>query len=571
MRCYNCRTQLPDDVIICPKCGESQGFSQELIDAAIRGEEEAYTELYRKTQASTYVTVKALISDEDTALDIVQDSYIKAFKNLAQLQDHDKFRPWIKRIAHNRAVDYLRAAKPVLFSSIVPDDSDEAIQIEDTRPENIPDIAIDRQETARLISEILDSLPTDQRAVVTMFYYEQLSVGEIAQLLGLSEGTVKSRLNYGRKKVEVKVRDLEKKGTKLYALTPVAFLLLLLRNQEAQAAALPDSVLRNILSGTANNGAGAGVSAEAEKLSGGDAGQQAGGAFSDLQEHKPTPGFDASDAPTAAVHSASAEAIGAAGASGGISLKVVTAVILAGAVSIGGFIGLRHLSGHDEGGTAPSTESTGFADTDARDTESPLSVEPDESEETAASSAAESTDSIAAEMASASEAAESISEPTASETAVESESLSAPEDAAATLSEQERAGMLSAYASYLSENEDSLRGMASEFALYNEEYMGRSLALYDINGDGTDEFFCFKTDSSYSAVLEILTYADGQAETLSYAFDSDTNTAYYDDPEYHYANAGGPLYLVWGNHGTQSVYIYDANGGDESGYVTIKQ
>ena len=84
--------------------------------------------------------------------------------------------------------------------------------------------------------EILDALPEEQRVAVTMFYYEQMSVKEIAETLGVTENTVKSRLNYGRKKVEKEVRALEKKGTKLYGLAPLPFLMLLFHSQEASAA-----------------------------------------------------------------------------------------------------------------------------------------------------------------------------------------------------------------------------------------------------------------------------------------------------------------------------------------------
>ena len=89
---------------------------------------------------------------------------------------------------------------------------------------------MDQKETSRLVREILDTLPEDQRIVVGMYYYDQLSVSEIAEELECSENTVKSRLNYGRKKIQGKVLELEKKGTKLYNLAPLPFFIWLLRN-----------------------------------------------------------------------------------------------------------------------------------------------------------------------------------------------------------------------------------------------------------------------------------------------------------------------------------------------------
>ena len=81
-----------------------------------------------------------------------------------------------------------------------------------------------------------------------MYYYEEMSVKEIAASMNATENAVKSRLLYGRRKIEKKVRELEKNGTKLYGLAPIPFLLWLLRGQKAYAAELPDAGIRqNIL------------------------------------------------------------------------------------------------------------------------------------------------------------------------------------------------------------------------------------------------------------------------------------------------------------------------------------
>lgn len=239
MKCYKCRAEVPEGGKFCFQCGAEQGFSEELIKRAIDGEQEAITELYNRTYNNAYYTVKALIKDEDTALDIIQDSYVKAFKSLNQLQEADKFRAWIKRICHNRAVDYLRKKKPVMFSAISADE-ERAVEFEDDRVENLPEEMMDQKETGRLIREILNSLSEEQRLVVGMFYYEQLSVREIAQTLGVSENTVKSRLNYARKKIEEKVIRLEKEqGIRLHSLAPIPFLLWLFKSQDIWAAEIP--------------------------------------------------------------------------------------------------------------------------------------------------------------------------------------------------------------------------------------------------------------------------------------------------------------------------------------------
>ncbi len=215
MKCFQCSAPLNETARFCSRCGADQGFSAELIARGAAGDQTALTELYNKTYDNVYYTVKALIRDEDTALDILQDSYLKAFRNLNTLKEPEKFRAWIKRIGHNNAVDYLRKAKPMMFSSMPTDDDGAEIEFEDTNAANLPDVVIDQQETARLMAEIIDTLPEDQRVVISMYYYEGSSVKQIAEELGITENTVKSRLSYGRKKIETKVLDLEKKGTKL--------------------------------------------------------------------------------------------------------------------------------------------------------------------------------------------------------------------------------------------------------------------------------------------------------------------------------------------------------------------
>ncbi len=278
MKCFKCGAKLEADSKLCPKCGEPQGFSLDLIENAQKGNQNAITELYNRTYNNVYFTVKALIKSEDTILDIVQDSYVKGFKNLSQLQDPDKFRAWIKRIAHNSAVDYLRKTKPVMFSTMSTED-DAFIEFEDDRTENLPEVVIDQKETTRLVKEILDSLSDEQRLVVGMFYYEQMSVKEIAQTLCISENTVKSRLSYGRKKIEMQVKELEKKGTKLYSLAPLPFLLLLFKNMDAQAMEIPNTaVLQSIQQEcTAVSGAGGTNTANVLKSSTKPAVKTAGG------------------------------------------------------------------------------------------------------------------------------------------------------------------------------------------------------------------------------------------------------------------------------------------------------
>ena len=254
-------------------------ITQEMLALAAKGNQYAIEDLYRLTYNSVYKTTKVLIQDEDTVLDIVQDSYVKAFQSLDQLDCPENFRAWIKKIATNKAKDYLKKKKPILFSEMANEDGDE-IDFLDERLDHYPELVIDRKETTRLMKQILDTLSEDQRLVIGMFYYEQMSVKEIAESLGCSENTVKSRLNYGRKKVEVQVKEMEKRGTKLYSLAPLPFMLSLFAREasatEIPSAAVLEGIAAKCATGSAASAGTAGAGAKAAAHAGAMAATGAG-------------------------------------------------------------------------------------------------------------------------------------------------------------------------------------------------------------------------------------------------------------------------------------------------------
>ena len=259
MYCRHCGKEIADTNAFCTHCGKPvQNEIGFLVQSAREGNQEAVSALYEKTYNKVYYTVKSMIKDEDAVLDIVQDTYIKAFTHLDTFAGNDKFLPWVKQIASNTARDWLKKKKPTLFTEMTTDDEQDTPieeQFPDERGTYIPDQVLDENETKRLIREIIDDLPEDQRAVIGMYYYEELSVREIAGALGATESAVKSRLMYGRKKIEKKVRELEKRGTKLYGLAPIPFLMLLFRNQDASASELANGrILQRVLENTPNIG-----------------------------------------------------------------------------------------------------------------------------------------------------------------------------------------------------------------------------------------------------------------------------------------------------------------------------
>ena len=202
----------------------------EAISLAKEGKDQGYYFLYEQTYRASYYIALKYMKQEDAAQDVLQDAYIKAFDHLDTLQDADKFPGWIARIVTTTALDELKKRKVVLFSQLQTEDEEISMEeiLEDERTDTQPELAIDQKETKRLVQEMIDTLSDEQKFCVMMYYVEELSVKEIAQTLNVSENTVKSRLKYGRKNIEEKVRELEKKGTKLYSVAPFTFFLYLL-------------------------------------------------------------------------------------------------------------------------------------------------------------------------------------------------------------------------------------------------------------------------------------------------------------------------------------------------------
>ena len=380
MYCTSCGKQIAENSAFCQYCGKPvpQGIAfAKLVAAARTGDQDAIGALYKKTYSQVYYTVRSMIRDEDAVFDIVQDTYLKAFAHLDAFEGDAKFLPWVQQIAANTARNWLKRKRPMLFAEMASDDGQDMPMEEllpDERSENLPDRVIDQKETKRLIHEILEELPEDQRAVIGMFYFEEMSVKQIAAAMGVSESAVKSRLMYARGKIEKKVRELEKKGTKLYNLAPLPFLLLLFRSLKTGAAEAPNAqILQAVLasqpvgtaaaagaaSGAAQGAAGAGAGgAAAGTGASGAAGTDAAGTGAAGGTGASAAGTAAGTGATGAAASGAAgtaaRAGGAAAAAGGLgALKLGIAALAAAAVIGLGVFGAVQLASLSDAPSEP--------------------------------------------------------------------------------------------------------------------------------------------------------------------------------------------------------------------------
>ena len=230
MICKTCGNDLQGNEYNCPFCGAAVDYT-EAVEQAKAGKEAGFSYLYEMTYRNKLYIAMKYMKNEDEAMDVLHDSYVKAFERLSGLQDANSFPGWLSTIVANTARNALRDRHTVNFSDMQREDQDGETFEYSIADENMtaqPEMACTTKETQEMVQELIGSLSDEQRMCVLMFHIEGYSIKDIATVLGCSENTVKSRLNYGRKNIKAKAEELQKKGYKLYSYTPMALLTYLL-------------------------------------------------------------------------------------------------------------------------------------------------------------------------------------------------------------------------------------------------------------------------------------------------------------------------------------------------------
>ena len=153
-----------------------------------------------------FAQVVRLVPVVENAEEVYQDVFIKVFKNIGQYdEEKSSFRTWISRIAYNESITFLRHKRlPVIYYE---DHEGEAEKLSDTEVEAT--FGPPNPETVQLIRAALKHLPPDERAIVTMFYYEEMSLKDIAYVTESIPTTVASKLSRTRKKLYKIIKMLQ--------------------------------------------------------------------------------------------------------------------------------------------------------------------------------------------------------------------------------------------------------------------------------------------------------------------------------------------------------------------------
>ncbi|WP_418841773.1 sigma-70 family RNA polymerase sigma factor [Ruminococcus sp.] len=207
---------------------------KELVLSAKNGNKKAFDKLYELTSNDVWFTCVSLLKDEENAKDIMQETYITAFLKLDTLKDEEKFCGWLTAIATNKSKNKLKGKVEYQI--------DDEVLIAETETDELmlPEEYINKAEKRKVLLQIIeDTLSFNQYQVVLMFYFNELSIAEIAQALEISEGTVKSRLNSSRSKMKTAIEDYENKsGDKLHGVVFVPFFTTIFREQ-AKSLSVP--------------------------------------------------------------------------------------------------------------------------------------------------------------------------------------------------------------------------------------------------------------------------------------------------------------------------------------------
>ena len=185
---------------------------REIIERVKQGDNEAFGILVERYQTKVYNLALRMCGNEDDAFDLAQDAFVRAWKGLSGFQFESAFSTWLFRLTSNLCLDYLRAKKRrAAVSLTMSGEEDEQAQLDVPDPAMTPEEAVLAAEDRTLLAQAINSLSADYRQIITLRAINDLSYAEIAKILQIQEGTVKSRLSRARTELKNKLLQIGNK------------------------------------------------------------------------------------------------------------------------------------------------------------------------------------------------------------------------------------------------------------------------------------------------------------------------------------------------------------------------
>lgn len=157
------------------------------LDLAKNGDSQAFSRMISSVKIKLYKTGMSILKNDDDACDAIQETLISAYKNLAALNNPEYFNTWIIRILINKCYDIIRKNKKINFLN-------EKLEVNDST-------YYEMYCNESRLEKVLNQIDSDLRTVIVLFYYDDLPIKDIAEILNIPEGTVKSRLSRARDKI----------------------------------------------------------------------------------------------------------------------------------------------------------------------------------------------------------------------------------------------------------------------------------------------------------------------------------------------------------------------------------
>ena len=178
------------------------------VHGALSGDETAYETLYNLTKDALFFAILNITKNEQEAISIMKESYTNAFENLTSLEKPEIFDVWLNRIASYSAYISITEKNPDAFNNV----AEKFEWNDEDNFDQLPQENIDDKDTRNVVKGIIENLPDDQRLLIIMHYYQEMSLSAIVSTLDLPENTVMCILSYAREGIKKEIAKAESEG-----------------------------------------------------------------------------------------------------------------------------------------------------------------------------------------------------------------------------------------------------------------------------------------------------------------------------------------------------------------------